>query len=285
MRGQVTRLAAAAALLALAAGCGETEEPVAVDEDALEAVEETVEDVVDDTAVAVEEAADDTLEVVEESAADVVDDEDTEIVLARAEEPVAPASYKYKEGTHYHRLVPSQPTIGGADKIEVAEFFWYGCPHCYDLEPTINRWAEDIPPNVRFVRVPAMWNDLLQLHGRLFYTKDVLVRNGKINDPEGFHNAVFDEYHNRGNRLLNEQAIRRLFARFGVGDEDFDKTWNSFEVAQKLRVASDLARRYSISGVPAIVVNGKYRTGGSEAGSYPKLIEVIDELIARESAR
>ncbi len=281
MFGHVTRLAAVAALLALAAGCGKTEEPIAVDEDTIEAVEDAAEQ----AAEAVEEAADETLEVVEESAAEVVEDDDAEIVLARTTEPVAPVSYRYKEGTHYQRLVPSQPTIGGADKIEVAEFFWYGCPHCYDLEPTINRWAEEIPPNVRFVRVPAMWNDLLQLHARLFYTKEVLVRNGKIKDPEGFHNAVFDEYHTRGNRLLNEQSIRRLFARFGVSDEDFDKTWNSFEVAQKLRVASDLARRYSISGVPAVVVNGKYRTGGSEAGSYPKLIEVIDELIARESAR
>jgi thiol:disulfide interchange protein DsbA len=130
-----------------------------------------------------------------------------------------------------------------------------------------------------------MWNDVLQVHAKLFYTEEVLVRNGIIKDAEGFRNAVFEEYHRRGNRLLSEPTIKRLFARYGVSDEDFDTTWSSFEVAQKLRVASDLARRYSISSVPAIVVNGKYRTGGSEAGSYPKMLEVIDELIVRESAR
>jgi len=271
---------AAASLLA---ACGKKEEPVAVDDEPTPTLEQ-------DPGAAAEEAAaevaeDETLEVVEESAAVVEEAGDEEIVLARSDEIQAPVNYKYKEGTHYQRLVPSQPTIGGADKIEVAEFFWYGCPHCYDLEPTINNWDENKPANVRFVRVPAMWNEVLQLHAKLFYTEEVLVRNGVIKDAEGFRKTVFEEYHNRNNRLLTEQAIRRLFARFGVDDQDFDKTWNSFEVAQKLRVAADLARRYTISSVPAIVVNGKYRTGGSEAGSYPKLIEVIDELVSRESAR
>ena len=271
---------AAASLLA---ACGNNEEPTANEEEPAPVLEQEI-DPSNEEAV-VEDTGDETLEVVEESAAVVDDPGDEEIVLARAEATVAPVDYQYKEGTHYQRLVPSQPTIGGADKIEVAEFFWYGCPHCYDLEPTINRWDENKPANVRFVRVPAMWNEVLQLHAKLFYTEEVLARNGVIKDAAGFREAVFEEYHNRNNRLLTEQAIRRLFGRFGVDDQDFDKAWNSFEVAQKLRVAADLARRYSISSVPAIVVNGKYRTGGSEAGSYPKLIEVIDELVARESAR
>jgi len=85
--------------------------------------------------------------------------------------------------------------------------------------------------------------------------------------------------------MISEGAIQKLFARFGVSAEDFSRTWKSFEVDQKMRIADDLARRYSISSVPVIVVNGKYRTGAAEAGSYPKLPEVIDELIARESAR
>jgi thiol:disulfide interchange protein DsbA len=80
-------------------------------------------------------------------------------------------------------------------------------------------------------------------------------------------------------------AIMDVFTRFGVSSEDFDTTWNSFEVNQQLRLAQDLARRYAISGVPAIVVNGKYRTGAAEAGSYPLLLELIDELIERETVR
>lgn len=227
---------------------------------------------------------DDTLQVVEESAADTVDDEQP-ILLAQADTPVPDRDWQFREGQHYQRMVPTQPTLGGADKIEVAEFFWYGCPHCYDFEPFINGWAENKPADVRFVRIPAMWNGILVLHARLYYTEEVLVKNGVIKDPAAFHEAVFAEYHRRGNRLSSEAAIQKLFERFGVSANDFSRTWKSFEVAQKLRVAEDLARRYSISNVPTVVVNGKYRTGAAEAGSYPKLLEVIDELVARESLR
>ena len=104
-------------------------------------------------------------------------------------------------------------------------------------------------------------------------------------DGSGFHSAVFTEIHRRGNRLASENSIRTLFQRFGVGPEDFDRTWNSFEVAQKLRVAQDLMRRYGVSSTPTMVVNGKYRTGGAEAGSYSNLLELLDELVVRESLR
>jgi thiol:disulfide interchange protein DsbA len=226
---------------------------------------------------------DEVMQVVEESAAEPEESGEQAIMLAQADDTPAP-DYRYDEGKHYVRLVPSQPTIGNADKIEVAEIFWYGCPHCYELEPTINAWAEDAPPNVRFIRIPAIWNDLLQTHARLFYTEEVLGRNGDIENPEAFRKAVFEEYHQRGNRLANESAIKRLFTRYGVSEEAFDKTWNSFEVAQKVRVASDLTRRYSISSVPQVVVNGKYRTGAAEAGGFRQLIEVIEELVDREDA-
>lgn len=223
--------------------------------------------------------------VVEESAAEQEDDEQP-IMLARADAGAAPAqNWKFKEGQHYIRMVPSQPTMGGADKIEVAEFFWYGCPHCYSFEPTINAWAADIPAGARFVRIPVVWNNVHELHARVFYVMEVLARNGALEDGEAFHNAVFQEIQTRGNRLTSEDSIRRLFERFGVDAQTFDKTWKSFEVDQKLRVAKDLGRRYNIQGVPAIVVNGKYRTGGAEAGSYDAVPDVINELIARESQR
>jgi thiol:disulfide interchange protein DsbA len=135
------------------------------------------------------------------------------------------------------------------------------------------------------VRIPATWNPLVKLHAQLYYTEEVLVKNGKISDPEGFRRAVFREYHERGNRLASNDAIAEVFARFGVSAEDFETTWNSFEVNQKLRLAQDLARRYAITGVPAVVVNGKYRTGAAEAGGYPALLDVIDELVARETVR
>ena len=266
----------------LLAACGKEEAPATTDLEA-PAIEEPA--AREDAGEPASEESEEAVEVVEESAADPGEDSDDKILLARADTSAPAADYQYQEGTHYARLVPTQPTIGGADKIEVAEFFWYGCPHCLDLEPTINKWAQNVPPTVRFVRVPAMWNQVLKLHAQLYYTEEVLARNGVLKEPDKFHAAVFEEYHQRNNRLVKEDVIKRLFERFGVGAADFDKAWSSFEVAQKMRVAEDLARRYSISSVPTIVVNGKYRTGGAEAGSYPKLIEVIDELIDRESSK
>ena len=226
-------------------------------------------------------------QMVEESAADEdeVQAENQPIILAQADVPTASQDGQFTEGEHYARMVPTQPTVGGADKIEVAEFFWYGCAHCYSFEPYIDQWLETKPANVRFVRVPAVWNALVKLHAQLYYTEEVLVKNGKIKNPAQFRAAVFAEYHQRGNRLASEAAILELFEKHGVSSEDFANTWKSFEVSQKLRVAQDLARRYSIASVPAIVVNGKYRTGAGEAGGYPPLMDLIDELIVRESVR
>ena len=281
---KINRLFWISSALLILAACAK-EEPAAVEETAPAADVQTI-DATDAAATEeVAETTDETLEVVEESAAEPEDTGETPIILAQADTSAAATNWQFDEGTHYIRLVPSQPTIGGADKIEVAEFFWYGCPHCYDLEPAMMKWEANKPANVRFERVPAMWNDVLKIHARLYYSEDVLVRNGLIEDAAGFRAAVFEEYHRRGNRLLTEEAISRLFERYGVSAEEFLKTWNSFEVSQKLRVANDLARRYSIASVPTMVVNGKYRTGSVEAGGYPKMFEVIDELIVRESAR
>ena len=222
--------------------------------------------------------------VVEESAAEPEADEQP-ILLAQADTSEVAQDWQFAEGEHYARMVPSQPTMGGADKIEVAEFFWYGCPHCYSFEPIINRWAADVPATVRFVRIPVVWNTVHELHARVFFTHEVLARNGALSDGEALHAAVFEEIQRRGNRLTNEDSIRRLFERFGVDADVFDRTWNSFEVDQKMRVAKDLGRRYNIQSVPAVVVNGKFRTGGPEAGGYEAVPAVIDELIARESQR
>jgi thiol:disulfide interchange protein DsbA len=226
-------------------------------------------------------------ELVEESAAVADESESGSQPLLLAQDNLAEpeGDWKFTEGRHFHRLVPTQPTVGGSDKIEVAEIFWYGCNHCLDFEPHINRWVEDKPANVRFVRIPAMWNPLVKIHAQLYYTEEMLAKNGKIEDPEAFHAAVFNEYHRRSNRLTSESAIQALFERNGVSAEDFADAWKSFDVDKKMSVAADLARRYGITGVPSIVVNGKYRTGGAEAGGYPELLEVIDELIARETAR
>ena len=281
---RVTALAALAALGLISAGCSKEEaEPAAATTTAVEA----------ETAEASTEAAGDsapateTLEVVEESAA-VDEPEDRAIVLAQADvnEAAAPArNWKYKEGEHYARLIPTQGTVGGADKIEVAEVFMYSCPHCYTLEPYINQWAENKDPNVRLVRIPAIFNQLALVHAQLYYTELYLAQAGKLKDQVAFREVVFEEFHRRNNRLTSEDAIRRLFVRVGVSEEDFNRTWGSFEVNQALRVAQDLTRRYGIASVPKIVVNGKYTTDVGTAGGYTELLELIDELTAREGIR
>jgi thiol:disulfide interchange protein DsbA len=271
------------ALLLLAA-CGSDDSAPATTTEAPAAAEEVPAANVAEPAVEAP-AEDEVLEVVEESASDAEPEEEA-IVLAQADVPATtPREWQFTENQHYYRLVPTQPTFGDADKIEVAEFFWYGCPHCFDFEPYINGWVDEADSNVRFVRIPAMWNNGLKLHAQLYYTEEVLGRNGIIKDPVAFHEAVFVEYHRRGNRLASVGAIKTLFARFDVSEEDFERTWSSFEVSQKLSKADDLARRYAVANVPTMVVNGKYRTGGAEAGSYPTLLKVIDELVARESVR
>ena len=226
-------------------------------------------------------------ELVEESAAvpDASESDDQPIMLAQNSVSEPAGDWKFSEGKHFQRLVPTQPTVGGSDKIEVAEVFWYGCNHCLDFEPHINGWAEDLPSQVRFVRIPAMWNPLVKLHGQLYYTEQVLAKNGALENPEQFRAAVFQAYHQRGNRLTSESAIQKFFVDNGVTAEQFQSAWSSFEVAQRLRVAEDLARRYEISSVPAMVVNGKYRTGPQQAGGLQQMIDVVKELVARETAR
>jgi len=282
---RVFALAALAALGLINTGCSKEEaaEPAAA---ATAAVEVETAEAATETAESSAPATE-TLEVVEESAA-VAEPEDRAILLAQADanDTAAPARiWKYKEGEHYTRLIPTQGTVGGADKIEVAEVFMYSCPHCYTLEPYINQWAENKDPNVRLVRIPAIFNQLALMHAQLYYTEFYLAQTGILKDQLAFREMVFEEFHRRGNRLTSEDAIRRLFTRAGVSEEDFNRTWGSFEVNQSLRVAQDLARRYGIASVPKVVVNGKYTTDVGTAGGYSELLELIDELTAREGIR
>lgn len=271
-------------LLMFVVACSKQEpaQPVVDEQPAID--ELLVEDAATDQDATEAGSDDETLEVVQESAAEPEADEQA-IILAQADAPTPPRNWKFKEGQHYARLVPTQPTVGGADKVEVAEFFYYLCPHCLTFEPIIRGWAANKPANARFVQVPAMWNQVLLLHARMFYTKEILARNGVLADGVAFHDAIFEEIHGRNNRLSSEASIQKLFERFGVSADEFKRTWSSFEVDQKLRVAQDLGRRYSVMNTPTIVVNGKYRTGAADAGGYPELLELIDELIVRESIR
>ena len=268
-------------LLFLVAGCDKEEVvEISIEESEENLSEDILESEKIDTPIA------QSLEVVEESSSEI-ESKNKAIVLAREDNLIKTTAkiWKYREGRDFSRLVPTQPTTGSADKIEVAEIFMYSCPHCLTLEPHLNEWTQDLDSNVRFVRIPAIFNQLAQMHAQLHYTKIFLSKNGLLKDPTAFHQLIFEEYHNRGNRLTSKAAIERLFARAGIESDDFNRTWNSFEVNQALRIAQDLARRYNVMSVPMVVVNGKYQTDVSQSGGIPRLFEVIDELIEREGLR
>jgi thiol:disulfide interchange protein DsbA len=177
------------------------------------------------------------------------------------------------EGQDYKLLKPAQPTGAPAGKVEVVEVFWYACGHCYTLEPSIASWIGKSKPDfVEFQRVPAVWNDVVKLHARAFYTAEAL---GKL---DALHPEIFREINLRGNRLDTPAKLEAFFVSKGVAKADFQKAFNSFAVEQKLLKAADINRRYRISSTPTVVVGGRYVTDVSMAGSEQRLFEVVNEL-------
>lgn len=186
-------------------------------------------------------------------------------------------SDRFKEGTNYRKVVPAQPTSVSPGKVEVMEVFWYGCGHCFALDPAIESWRnKGKAPYVEFVRIPAMWNEVTRMHARLFYTAEAL---GKL---EALHSIIFREINVNGDMLNSVEKITAFFKKNGVSPEDFQKAFSSFAVESKLQRADFLNRRYHVTSVPTFTVNGKYTTDVSSAGGEPQLFSVIDELAAHE---
>jgi protein dithiol oxidoreductase (disulfide-forming) len=191
--------------------------------------------------------------------------------------PALPASERLKEGATYRRVVPAQPTHVAPGKVEVVEVFWYGCSHCFELDPAIESWRKKgKPAYVEFTRVPGMWNDTLRIHARLFYATEAL---GKL---EELHSAIFREIHVNKNPLTTVDQMQAFFRQHGVNPEEFQKAFSSFGVESKLQRADFLNRRFGISQVPTVIVNGKYVTDAGMAGGERALFDVIDELAAHE---
>ncbi len=188
--------------------------------------------------------------------------------LALAADPV--------EGVNYKLLKPPVPTNVAPGKVEVVEVFWYACGHCYLLEPKIEAWErKGKPANVQVVRMPAVWNEQLKTHARLFYTIEVL---GK---PE-LNTEAFREINVRGNRLDTPEKIEAFFTSRGVSKADFQKTFSGFAVESKLARAADLNKRYRIASTPTVVINGRYVTDVAMAGGEEQLFELINTLASRE---
>lgn len=182
----------------------------------------------------------------------------------------------WDEGIEYRAIDPAVPTQTG-DKIEVVELFWYGCPHCFRLEPLLNKWKKSKPANVEFIRVPAIFNKRWELHAKAFYTAEVLGILDKIHTP------LFDEIHVKKKHLHSKADVKEFFVKHGVSAEDFDNTFDSFMVNIKVNRAKDLTKRYGIDGVPSLVVNGKYLADGPMASGHSNLMKILDFLIKKES--
>ncbi|HED18979.1 MAG TPA: thiol:disulfide interchange protein DsbA/DsbL, partial [Gammaproteobacteria bacterium] len=166
----------------------------------------------------------------------------------------------FEEGVQYKTIQNAQPTAN-ADKIEVLELFWYGCPHCYHLEPELDAWLKNKPGDVDFVRLPAVLGPSWELHARAFYIAELLGISDKIHKP------LFDRIHKEKKPVRNVRQLREFFEEQGVSAQEFDDTYKSFAVITKTNRAKQAASQYGIKGVPTMVVNGKYRTSASMAGS------------------
>lgn len=179
------------------------------------------------------------------------------------------------EGRNYITL-SSPLTTAQPEKIEAVALFWYGCPHCYQLESALNPWSAALPEDVNFVRMPAMFGGIWNLHGQLFYTLETIKAGEKV------HNNIFNALHNQGRKLSSLDDITRFVVEQGVDKDAFLKAWNSFSVKSKMEKAKKQAMAYKISGVPAIVINGKYRFDIGMAGGLQETVDLADALIEKE---
>lgn len=179
------------------------------------------------------------------------------------------------EGTHYVKL--SQPGPVPADgKVEVVEFFWYGCPHCFAFEPALDAWQKKLPADVAFRRVPvAFREEPFVAHQRLYYALEAL---GLV---EAMHRKVFNAIHLDRLRLDKLPEISAFVAKNGIDAAKFSDAFNSFSVQTKIRQAKQLSEAYRIDGVPTLGIQARYYTSGSLAGTAERTLVVADYLIQR----
>jgi thiol:disulfide interchange protein DsbA len=179
------------------------------------------------------------------------------------------------EGTHYVRLSQPAPVSAPTGKIEVLEFFWYGCPHCNTLEPALEAWAKRLPPDVVFRQVPVAFSAIHEAHQRFYYGLEA------IGALESMHRKIFAAIHVQRQRLEKEEDQLAFAAGNGVDRAKLAEAMKSFGVATKMRMAKQLSAAYKIDGVPAIGVHGRYYTAGSLTGSNERALAVADFLIGR----
>ncbi|WP_374570765.1 thiol:disulfide interchange protein DsbA/DsbL [Acinetobacter sp.] len=171
-----------------------------------------------------------------------------------------------------YTVVPNPVAVEKPGKIEVREFFWYGCGHCSKLEPHMQAWLKQMPKDVRFVRTPAAMNPLWEQGARAYYVSEALGVRQKTHLP------LFHAIHANGQNILEQAAFAKFFTQFGIPEAKFNSTYKSFPISSKIAQSQDLAKRYQLTGVPAVTVNGKYIIQGEDG----KVTQVLNYLIEQE---
>lgn len=171
-----------------------------------------------------------------------------------------------------YQLLAKPGRVDKPGMIEVREFFWYGCPHCYHLEPHVSAWLKTKPADVNFVRTPAALNPVWEQNARAYYTAETLGIMEKAHGP------LFQAIHAGKQQIFDKDSLVRFYSGFGATPSNFNSLYNSFAVSGKVAQGKALAQQYGLDGVPAVVVNGKYLVKGSDA----KVLQTVNELIAKE---
>jgi thiol:disulfide interchange protein DsbA len=181
----------------------------------------------------------------------------------------------YVAGVDYDLISP--PVRGfNDDKIEVTEFFWYGCGHCYTFEPMLEQWKKVQPEDVSFRGVPAVWAEKMELHAKAYYTADTLGVLDTMNP------VIFQAMNVDRKPLASQADIAALFVANGVSEDDFNKAFNSFGVSSQVRQGIATAKSAKITGTPALMVNGKYHVSSRKAGTQADMLKVVDFLVEQE---
>lgn len=182
---------------------------------------------------------------------------------------------EFTEGIDYTTLDKPVKT-SDPSKIVVTELFWYGCPHCFRFEPYAQSWKKTLAKDVKFEQIPSTLNPRWSDHARAHYALELL---GKIDD---IHAKLFNAIHIQNKHLNDRDSIADFVSQYGVNKQKFKDAFNSFAVETKLRKNAKKERLYHVEGVPSIIINGKYVTSGSLAGSYARMLKIMDFLVQSE---
>ena len=182
---------------------------------------------------------------------------------------------RFKAGVHYE-LLDNPTKVRDPSKIEVTEVFWFGCNHCYALEPYIARWKRDMPLDVTFIKSPATWNDMLKTHARIYYTAKAL------GIEQQFVPAAFNTIQNEGRMLTGNTELEYYFRGFDVEKDRYKAVSTSFGVRNAVDQADKKMKDWKVTGVPSLVVNGKYKIAASRSVRTDELFDVVDFLIEKE---